>query len=66
MDKIKKRLSDMSSRLASAGRVRLLVGLVVVLFFVWLVSPAFHGLVMALYVNWPFFLMVVGGAVLAA
>jgi hypothetical protein len=66
VDKIKKRLSYLSSRLASAGRVRLLVGLVVVLFFAWLVSPVFHGLIMALYVNWPFFLMVVGGAVLGA
>jgi len=43
-----------------------LVSLVVVLFFAWLVSPAFHGLVMALYVNWPFFLIVVGGTVLGA
>ena len=66
MDKIRKRLSDLSSRLASVGRVRLLVSLVVVLFFAWLVSPVFHGLVMALYVNWPFFLMVVGGTVLGA
>jgi hypothetical protein len=64
VDKIWKRLSYLSLRLASAGRVRLLVGLVVVLFFAWLVSPVFHGLVMALYVNWPFFLMVVGGTVL--
>ena len=66
MDKIWKRLSYLSSRLASAGRVRLLVGLVVVLFFAWLVSPVFHGLVMALYVNWPFFLIIVGGTVLGA
>jgi hypothetical protein len=66
VDKIRKRLSDLSSRLASVGRVRLLVSLVLVLFFAWLVSPAFHGLVMALYVNWPFFLMVVGGTVLGA
>ena len=66
MDKIRKRLSDLSSRLSSVGRVRLLVSLVVVLFFAWLVSPAFHGLVMALYVNWPFFLIVVGGTVLGA
>jgi hypothetical protein len=66
VDKIRKRLSDLSSRLASAGRVRLLVSLVVVLFFAWLVSPVFHGLVMALYVNWPFFLVVVGGTVLGA
>ena len=66
MDKISKRLSDLSSRLASVGRVRFLVSLVVVLFFAWLVSPVFHGLVMALYVNWPFFLIVVGGTVLGA
>ena len=66
MDKIRKRLSDLSSRLASVGRVRLLVSLVVVLFLAWLVAPVFHGLVMALYVNWPFFLMVVGGTVLGA
>ncbi len=65
MDQIRKRLSYLSSRLASAGRVRLLVGLVVVLFFAWLVSPVFHGLVMALYVNWPFFLVVVAGTVLS-
>ena len=64
VDQIRKRLSDLLSCLASVGRVRLLVSLVVVLFFAWLVSPVFHGLVMALYVNWPFFLMVVGGAVL--
>jgi hypothetical protein len=66
VDKIRKRLSDLSSRLASVGRVRLLVSLLVVLFFAWLVSPVFHGLVMALYVNWPFFLIVVGGTVLGA
>lgn len=66
MDKIRKRLSDLSSRLASVGRVRLLASLVIVLFFAWLVSPVFHGLVMALYVNWPFFLVVVGGTVLGA
>ena len=66
MDKIRKYLSDLSSRLASVGRVRLLVSLIVVLFFAWLVSPVFHGLVMALYVNWPFFLVVVGGTVLGA
>jgi hypothetical protein len=66
VDKIRRRLSDLSSRLASVGRVRLLVSLVVVLFLAWLVSPVFHGLVMALYVNWPFFLMVVGGTVLGA
>ena len=66
MDQIRKRLSDLSSRLASVGRVRLLVSLVVILFFAWLVSPVFHGLVMALYVNWPFFLVVVSGTVLGA
>jgi hypothetical protein len=66
VDQIRKRLSDLSSRLASVGRVRLLVSLVVVLFFAWLVSPVFHGLVMALYVNWPFFLVVVVGTVLGA
>jgi hypothetical protein len=43
-----------------------LVSVIVVLFFAWLVSPVFHGLVMALYVNWPFFLVVVGGTVLGA
>ena len=43
-----------------------MVGLVVVLFFAWLVSPVFHGLVMALYVNWPFLLVVVVGTVLGA
>jgi hypothetical protein len=42
-----------------------LVGLIVVLFVAWLVSPVFHGLVMALYVNWPFFLVVVVGTVLS-
>ena len=61
-----KRLSDLSSRFTSVGRVRLLVSLVVVLFFAWLLSPVFHGLVMALYVNWPFFLVVVVGTVLGA
>ena len=66
MDQIRKRLSDLSSRLASVGRVRLLVSLVVVLFFVWLVSPVFHGLVIVLYVNWPFFLVTVVGTVLSA
>ncbi|MEJ7843007.1 MAG: hypothetical protein WKF95_14685 [Rubrobacter sp.] len=66
MDQIRKRLSDLSSRLASVGRVRLLVGLVVVLFLAWLVSPVFHGLVMTLYLNWPFFLVVVVGTVLGA
>jgi hypothetical protein len=66
VDQIRKRLSDLSSRLASVGRVRLLVSLVVVLFFVWLVSPVFHSLVIVLYVNWPFFLVTVVGTVLSA
>jgi hypothetical protein len=65
MDEIKKRLRSIRRRLSSVGRVRLLVGLAVALFFVWLISPAFHGLVMALYVNWPFFLVTLGGALLA-
>src|SRR5918998_325336 len=65
MDEIKKRLSSMRQKLWSVGRVRLLVGLAVALFFVWLISPAYHGLVMALYVNWPFFLVTLGGALLA-
>src|ERR687894_2682258 len=65
MDEIKKRLSSIRRKLSSVGRVRLLVGLAVALFFVWLISPAFHGLVMALYVNWPFFLVTLGGALLA-
>jgi hypothetical protein len=66
MDEINRRLSNLSSRLSSVGRVRLVVGLVVVLVLTWLVSPVFHGLVMALYVNWPILLVVVGGAVLGA
>ena len=66
MDQIRKRLSDFSSRLASVGRVRLVVGLVVVLFLTWLVSPVFHVLAMALYVNWPFFLVVIVGTVFGA
>jgi hypothetical protein len=64
MNEIKKRLSRLFSRLSSLGRVRLLIGLVVVLFLAWLVSPIFHGLVMAFYVEWPFFLAVVIGTVL--
>ena len=68
MDEIIKRLSDLSSRLSSrlssVGRIRLVVGLVVVLFLTWLVSPVFHGLMMALYVNWPLFLVIVVGTVL--
>ncbi len=65
MDEIKKRLSSIRRRLSSVGRVRLLVGLAVALFFVWLISPVFHGLVMALYVNWPFILVTLGGGLLA-
>jgi hypothetical protein len=64
MDEIKKRLSHLWRKLSSVGRVGLLVGLAVALFFVWLVSPAFHGLVMALYVEWPFFLAILVGVVL--
>src|SRR5215204_5496066 len=64
MDEIKKRLSHLWRKLSSVGRVGLLVGLAVALFFVWLVSPAFHGLVMALYVEWPFFLTILVGVVL--
>ena len=66
MDEIKKRLSDLPSRLASIGRVRLLIGAALALFFMWLVSPVFYGLVMALYVNWPIFLVVVVGTILGA
>ena len=66
MDEIKKRLSGLPSRLSSVGRVRLLIGAVLALFFMWLVSPVFHGLVMGLYVNWPFFLVVMVGTVLGA
>ena len=65
MDEIKKRLSSIRRKLSSVGRVRLLVGLAVVLLFAWLISPAFHGLLMALYVNWPFFLVTLGGSLLA-
>src|ERR687894_784785 len=65
MDEIKKRLSSIRRKLSSVGRARLLVGLAVVLFFVWLISPAFHGLIMTLYVNWPFFLVTLGGGLLA-
>src|SRR5829696_2707829 len=64
MDEIKKRLSSIRRKLSTVGRVRLLVGLAVALFFVWLVSPAFHGLAMALYINWPFFLTILVGVVL--
>ncbi len=70
MDEIVKRLSELSSRLysrlSSAGRVRLVVGLVVALFFAWLVSPVFHGLLMALYVSWPFLIVVLAGTVFGA
>ena len=48
------------------SRVRLVIGLVVTLFFLWLVSPAFHGLVMGLYINWPFFVLTLGGGGLVA
>jgi hypothetical protein len=65
MDEITKRLNDLSKWLSSVSRVRLAIGLVVALFFLWLISPAFHGLVMALYVNWPFFLVAVGGSALS-
>jgi hypothetical protein len=65
VDEIKKYLNSIRRRLSSVGRVRLLVGLAVALFFVWLISPAFHGLIMALYVNWPFFLVTLGGGLLA-
>src|SRR5829696_6999091 len=70
MDEIIKRLSDwssrLSSRLSSVGRIRLVVGLIVVLFLAWLVSPVFHGLVMALYISWPFLVVVLAGSVLSA
>ncbi len=65
MDAIRKRLTSIQRKLSSVGRVRLLVGLAVALFFVWLVSPAFHGLAMTLYINWPFFLVTLGGGLLA-
>jgi hypothetical protein len=42
------------------------LGLVVILFFAWLVSPVFHGLIMALYVSWPFLLVVLVGTVFGA
>ena len=64
MDEIKKRLNDLSKRLSSVGRVRLAIGLAVILFFLWLISPAFHGLVMMLYIDWPFFVVTLGGSVL--
>ncbi|CAN5770374.1 hypothetical protein BH23ACT11_BH23ACT11_17560 [soil metagenome] len=64
MDELTKRLNDLSKWLSSVSRIRLLIGLVVTAFIVWLISPAFHGLVMALYVNWPFFLVTLGGSAL--
>ena len=66
MDEFKQRLNDLSKRLSSMSRVRLAIGLVLGLFFVWLVSPMFHGLVMLFYVNWPFFVLTLGGAALIA
>ena len=66
MDEIKQRLNDISKRLSSVGRVRLLIGVVVGLVFVWLISPMFHGLIMGLYVNWPFFVLTLGGGSLIA
>ena len=66
MDEFKQRLNDLSKRLSSMSRVRLVVGLVLGLFLVWLVSPAFHGLAMLFYVNWPFFVITLGGAALIA
>jgi hypothetical protein len=64
MDELQKRLKDLSQRLSSIGRVQLLIGLAVGLFFAWLISPIFHGFVMAIYVNWPFFVVALGGAAL--
>ena len=64
MDEIEKRLKDLSRWLSSVSRVRLLIGLAVALFFIWLISPVFHGLVMALYINWPFFVLTLGGSAL--
>ncbi len=64
MEEIQKRLNDLSKRLSSVSRVRLVIGAVVVLFFLWLVSPMFHGLVMLFYVNWPFFVVTLGGSAL--
>ncbi|MGB3682936.1 MAG: hypothetical protein WA990_10680 [Rubrobacteraceae bacterium] len=64
MDEIQKRLNDLSKRLSSVSRVRLVIGVAVVLFFLWLISPAFHGLVMMFYVNWPFFVLTLGGSAL--
>ncbi len=70
MDEITKRFSGLLSRLtwrlSSVGRVRLILGLVVALFLAWLVSPIFHGLVMALYVSWPFLVVVLAGTVFGA
>ena len=64
MDEIAKRLNDLSKRLSSVSRVRLLIGLAVALFFIWLISPVFHGLIMTLYINWPFFVLTLGGSAL--
>ncbi len=66
MEEINRRLSYLYKRLSSVGRVRLVIGLIAVLFFVWLVSPMFHGLVMMFYVEWPFFLVTLGGGALGA
>ncbi|MGB3633551.1 MAG: hypothetical protein WA982_05890 [Rubrobacteraceae bacterium] len=64
MDEIQRRLNDLSKRLSSISRVRLVIGLVLGLVFLWLISPAFHGLVMLFYVNWPFFVATLGGSAL--
>ncbi len=64
MDELQKRLNDLSKRLSSVSRVRLAIVLVVGLFFLWLISPAFHGLMMLLYINWPFFVVTLGGSAL--
>ncbi|CAN5624206.1 hypothetical protein BH24ACT22_BH24ACT22_05820 [soil metagenome] len=64
MDEIQKRLNDLSKRLSSVSRVRLAIGLVLGLIFLWFVSPVFHGLVMLFYVNWPFFVATLGGSAL--
>ncbi|MGF1473781.1 MAG: hypothetical protein ACFB50_18825 [Rubrobacteraceae bacterium] len=66
MDEFNRRLKSLSKRLSSVSRVRLVIGVVVTLFLLWLVSPAFHGLVMLLYVNWPFFVVTLGGGALVA
>ena len=66
MNEIQKRLNAIVSRLSSIGRVRLAIGLVVTLVFLWLVSPAFHGLAMMFYVSWPFFVVTLGGGAAVA